>query len=118
MAAQHDLKIEQGATFDQSFIYNDIGPPKAPIDLTGYTARMQVRKSHDDANTILSHTDTDPEITLGGVNGTITLLFDDVLTEALVAPFKGVYDFELIDPSGVVTRLLEGEFFVTPEVTR
>ncbi len=118
MAAQHDLKVEQGSTFNQDFVYNDIGPPKAPIDLTGYTAAMQVRKSHDSADTIFSKTDSDPEIALGGANGVITLLFTDELTAVLPAPFKGVYDLELTDGAGAVTRLIEGEFFVTPEVTR
>lgn len=118
MAAQHDIRVEQGATFEQAFVYNDVGPPKVPIDLTGHTARMQVRKSHDDDVTIFDKTDSDPEITLGGASGTITLLFLPVDTEAFPAPFKGVYDLELIDGSGKVTRLIEGEFFITPEVTR
>ena len=118
MASQYDIKLDQGATFEQAFVWNDVGPPKVPIDLTNYTARMQVRKSHEESDTILDVDDTDPEIALGGSNGTITLLFTDTVTAAFPAPFKGVYDLELIDGSDVVTRLLEGEFFVTPEVTR
>lgn len=118
MASPYDIKVDQGATFNQVFLFKDVGPPEAPIDLTNYTARMQVRRSHDNTATILSVADTDPEITLGGANGTITLLFTDETTAAFPAPFSGVYDLELIDGSGAVTRLIEGEFIVTPEVTR
>lgn len=66
MASQYDIKLDQGATFEQAFVWNDVGPPKTAIDLTNYTARMQVRKSHEEEDTILDVSDTDPEITLGG----------------------------------------------------
>tara|TARA_S200002703_G_scaffold157530_1_gene165612 strand:- start:671 stop:820 length:150 start_codon:yes stop_codon:yes gene_type:complete len=40
-------------------------------------------------------------------------------TAALTAPVKGVYDIELTTTSsGLVERVIEGTFEITPEVTR
>jgi hypothetical protein len=40
-------------------------------------------------------------------------------TTALPAPSSGVYDVEYVSGSGlVITRILEGSYRITPEVTR
>ena len=43
MAAVYDITIEQGATFRLSLVWKDSS--NVPVNLTGYTARMQVRRS-------------------------------------------------------------------------
>jgi hypothetical protein len=88
-----------------------------PVDLTGYTARMQIRETVDDEDVVLELTTENGGITLGGTNGQITLLIDADDTAALTVD-KAVYDLELIDGSGIVTRLVSGEITVTKEVTR
>lgn len=55
-------------------------------------------------------------ITLGGTAGTIVITIDADYTSAL-NDGTYVYDLELTSSSGTVTRLLEGQFVVTPEVT-
>jgi hypothetical protein len=52
-------------------------------------------------------------------NSTITVSLTATQTTALTAPSNGVYDVEYVSSSGtVVTRILEGTYTITPEVTR
>jgi len=113
-AGKYNFTIEQGATFDELLIYKD--DSGALVDLTGYSARMQVRVKITDAQTLISLTDT-AGITLGGATGTIHLFISDIDTAALPIT-NAVYDLELVDATGVVTRLLEGAVSLSPEVTR
>lgn len=55
-------------------------------------------------------------ITLGGAAGTIVITIDADYTSKLTSG-SYVYDLELTSSTGTVTRLLEGQFVVTPEVT-
>lgn len=114
-AAQHNILIEQGATFQLDLVWKDsLG---APINLTGYTARMQVRYKLADAVPLLSFTTENGAITLGGAAGTISVVGTATQTDALTVK-KGVYDLELVSAGGIVTRLIEGSVVITPQVTR
>jgi hypothetical protein len=106
------LRMFQGATFRYALTWLEDDVPK---DLTNYTARMQVRSTYDSPTTILD-IDTDDGITLGGAAGTIELEVAATTTED-IKPGLYVYDLELITGS-IVTRLIEGSFYVSPEVTR
>lgn len=110
-----DIEIKQGATYQLTVTWKDSAG--TAINLTGYTARMQVRETYSSSSTIVSLTSSSG-ITLGGSAGTIAILISATTTAALTAPFSGVYDLEVVDASGVVTRLLEGAATVSPEVTR
>jgi tRNA threonylcarbamoyladenosine modification (KEOPS) complex Pcc1 subunit len=114
-AAYFDFKIEQGATFYQPLVWKDGNG--ALVNLTGYTARMQIRKTVKSDTTILSLTTENGRITLGGAAGTILLQVSATDTAALVA-CCGVYDLELQASNGNVVRLLEGEIEISKEVTR
>jgi len=115
MANRYNLEINQGATFSLTATWKD--STGAAINLTGYTARLQIRESYASTTTIVSLT-SGAGITLGGAAGTITIVIAASATSALTSPFSGVYDLELVDASSVVTRLLEGAATVSPEVTR
>ncbi len=110
-----DLYIEQGATYAQPIVWKDSNGDA--VDLTGYTARMQVRKTISATAVIIELTTENGRITLGGDNGTITLEITAEDTAAL-EQFAGVYDLELEASNGFVTRLLEGQVTVSKEVTR
>jgi hypothetical protein len=56
-------------------------------------------------------------ITLGGTAGTILITVAAAYTESLPAATY-VYDLELTSSDSTVTRILEGQFVVTPEVTQ
>jgi len=114
-AAAHDITIEQGATFVLNLVWRDAND--ALINISGYTARMQVRATHRSEVKLLDFTTENGAITLGGALGTIAVVGLATLTDDVPAR-PAVYDLELISPSGVVTRLIEGYATVTPEVTR
>jgi len=114
-SAKHELRIEQGANFDVSITYYD--STGAVVNLTSYTARAKFRTTYSDT-AILTLTTENGGITLGGAAGTISLSVTATATAALSAPSKGVYDLELANPSGNVTRIMEGKYIVTPEATK
>lgn len=109
------LCIEQGATFKQVFIWKT-GNPAVPVDLTGYTARMQARPTPSDSTIFLDLTTENGGITLGA-DGSIRLFVSSDETTAYTWK-SGVFDLELIDATGTVTRLIQGAITVSPEVTR
>lgn len=115
-AANYDITIEQGATFPLSIIWKD--DSGTPINLDGYTARMQVRKSSQSDEVILNLTsnESDLSITLGGEDGTIDILIPAEVTAGLEVR-RAVYDLELVnDPE--ITRLIQGSVTISPEVTK
>jgi hypothetical protein len=115
IAGLYNPTIEQGATFSRTIYWRDENSQL--VDLTSYTARAKFKTSHGASSSILELTTENSGITLGGAAGTITLTATATATAALSAPGHGVWDLELVDGSGVVTRLLEGRYSVTAEVT-
>ena len=111
----YDITIYQGTSYSQQFTWKD--QSNALVNLTGYSARMMARTSIDAAAPFITLTTANSGIVLGGSAGTITLSMSDTQTSAL-ASTSGVYDLELIDGSGKVSRLLQGNLFVSAEVTR
>ena len=109
-----DFTIEQGATFNLLLTWkiNNVA-----VNLTGYTARLQARIDVEEIETVLSLTTANGGITLGGALGTISLDQTAVQTTLLPAGTY-VYDLELIASNGTVTRLVQGELDISPEVTR
>lgn len=108
-----NLDVPQGATFERVLTWK---LDATPVDLTGYTAAMQVRPTAPSAVVLLDLDSAGNGITLGGAAGTIQILIDATTTGAL-APGTFVYDLELTDGTNV-TRLVQGKFTVTAEVTR
>jgi len=111
-----DLSMYQGASWDYSLTWTTGG---TAVNLTGYSARMQIRESYDSTSLVMSLT-SGTGITLGGTAGTILLAAAATATAGIDAtPNKQyVYDLELVSGSGTVTRLVEGNVLVYPEVTR
>lgn len=112
-AGKYNITIEQGATFTLQFT---IKTGSTPWDLTGYSARMQVRTSVNASATLVSLT-SGSGITLGGVAGTVTVTIPATDTDNIIAG-RHVYDLELESAGGEVWRVLEGKCTVKPEVTR
>lgn len=111
-----DLNCWQGANFDYTLTWQTGG---SAVNLTGYSARMQVRDSYDAGTAIVSLT-SGTGITLGGTAGSIVLEMPASQTATLdgTPNRQFVYDLELVSGAGYVTRLVEGRFYVYPEVTR
>ena len=114
-AGIYDIVADQGATFTRVITWKD--SDGVPIDLNGYSARMQLRSQIDSAGAAVFEFTTDNDrISLGGTAGTITLSAAATATQAIPADTY-VYDLELVE-SGVVTRLVQGQFELRGEVTR
>lgn len=115
-AAKLKLVIEQGATFRKTLTWS-AGTPAVLVDLTGCTARMQIRSEIASPDILVDMTTENGGITLGGVAGTIVMYISPVDTAAL-SWTTGAYDLEIIFSSTDVRRLLYGPVTVSPEVTR
>lgn len=119
MAARYDFTIDQGSYWTRLITWKDADGD--PIDLTGYTARLQWRKRYED-DAVLEITTENGGITLGGVDGTIQLdIFagdtSPITINGDTATF--LYDLEMIPGSeSTAHRLLQGKFTLTREVTR
>lgn len=109
----YKIVCPQGVTFDRTFTTHIDG---VLANWSGYTAAMQVRETYDSTATVVSLTNGSG-ITLGGTAGTLQVVISSTVT-AGVAEGNYVYDIELTSNGGVVSRLLQGDFIVTPEVTR
>lgn len=113
-AGTYDISAEQGATFNLVLTWRN--PDASAIDLTGCTAKMQVRTSKAAADAVLT-LQTGAGITLGGTAGTLTLSASAAAMAAISAG-SYLYDLEVTDAGGSVTRLVEGAFVVSGEVTK
>ena len=113
-AGIYNMTFEQGATKVVSIVYKD--PEGVPINLTGCTARMQIRPSISSDDVYVDLTTENGKITINGSAGLITLFFSAEDTSALVT--KGVYDLELVFPDEKVHRVIQGTVTVSKEVTR
>lgn len=113
-AGTYLVTADQGATFTRTIIWKDAND--VPINLAGYTARMQVRKDYFSTTASLTLTTENGKITLGGATGSIVLNVS-ATDMSLLESSSYVYDLEL-ETGGVVTRLIQGTFTVNAEVTR
>lgn len=91
-----------------------------PVDLTGYTARMQIKDKVGGTVLASSMISDDPldiiTLTIDVAAKTITMLVGATDTAA-IAWKKGVYELEMVSSTGVVTAILAGSVAVSKEVT-
>ncbi len=109
-----NFTIKQGSTFRKPFQWIAGG---SPVDMTGWTARMQIRPEVDSEIVIAELTTENGGITIEPLEGKINLYLSDVETSAFSFE-SAVYDIELVDQSGDVHRDIEGKIKLSPEVTR
>lgn len=114
MAGTYNIEADQGDTFSLLLTWRDVN--RDLVDLTGYTARMQVRVAVDSDDFVLELTTENGFIELGGTEGTIQLTVD---AESMSAVEAGSYRYDLEMVTGeVVRKLVRGKFKVVAEVTR
>lgn len=113
-AATYDMILDQGSTFSNVIQITD--SDETPLNLTGFTARMQVRPSVSSSTVLLELTNANSRITITAAEGKINLSVDATTTSNLT-PGNYVYDLETVNGS-VVERILQGSFLVRAEVTR
>lgn len=87
-----------------------------PVDITGYTADMQVRYATDTAIIVELSTDNGRAV-ISGALGKVTLTLTASQTAALAAN-NYIYDLNLTAPDSTVTKILTGAFVVAESVTQ
>ena len=111
-AGYQDQYLEQGATFVSEMTLDDV--TGVPYNLTGFSVRSQAKRSYYSANATINFVS---EITDAN-NGIIKISANSAVTSN-VPPVKLVYDVVITqDSTGIVTRVLEGQIFVSPAVTK
>lgn len=113
-AGIYNTTIDQGSVWTVTFVYKD--DAGVPIDLTGFTAAMQVRQNYDSAEADLTLTTSNGGITITGATGTIVVSATATQTGAL-DPGYYVYDLELASGANIF-RLVQGQIVVAEQVTR
>ena len=98
-------------------IYISGGLATSPANLTGYTAALQLRSLPSDPTAALSLTSAAGEITITPAAGKVAVHATAAQTGNID---DGVYfyDCEITSGAGIVTRLVQGQVVVSPEVTR
>ena len=109
-----NFKVVQGDTFSIIVTYQN--PDGTDINLTQYTARMDVR-NEPSGKILCASATTSNGISIDPLNGELTITFTPSQTRKFTTP-NAAYQLKLISPSGVNTTILSGYFSVTPAVIR
>lgn len=88
-----------------------------PVDLTGFTARMQIRAKVDSDTIIHELTTENGGIVLNNVDKTIKLWISAGVTQTFTFQ-QAVYSLEMISSGGIVTQYAAGTISLIKEVTR
>ena len=124
-AGNYDILIEQGATFEITLTLKDYNA--TPINLAGLTFRGKLKKAFTDVAAVANFTFNVLNQSIPENVGKVTVTLSATTTAALETSAKGtvrtlttmVYDIESEDTaSGFVTRWLQGEAKISPEVTK
>ena len=114
--AKHKFTLYRGQTFRTRLTWRTSSG--APVDLTGCKVRMQVREDYESPLPLLELTTENGGVTIDPVEmGVLHLYLSDADTAACLWD-GGVFDIEVMHPSGDVTRIVQGSVSVSPEVTR
>lgn len=108
-----EIKLHEGADFILPMTWRDeFG---VAVDLTDYTAKMQIRDQPHKCGALLLTLTDDYGLQLGGDGGTIIMIIgkeDNTFGNSTV-----YWDLDMIDPSGQLTPLLYGSIESNAEVT-
>lgn len=112
MAVYANLSIDQGSNFSSTITVED--QDGIVFNLTGYTARGQIRKTYSSSTSV----NFTVAISSPASNGKIEISLTALQTLAF-KPGRYVYDIEIVQTSsGSVTRVIEGQVEVNPRVTQ
>lgn len=112
--SRFNLKINQGSTFYQPFIWEAGG---APVDLTDWKGRMQIRPDPTSSTIHADLTTENGGLIMKPLEGGFAMYMTAEQTAELEFD-DAEYDLELISTNGTVIRRLEGIVRLSLEVTR
>jgi len=130
IAGVYNITIEQGSTFGRliaieqpDLAADPTGQTFENFDLSGFTARMHIRRTIDTATPMITLTTENGRIAINPniagaptKNNEISLMItaDDTATITT----SGVYDLEIVSAGGTVSKVIRGDVTLIPEVTR
>jgi hypothetical protein len=118
--AIYNFIILQGETTQLSFQL--VGDDETPVDLSGYSVRMQIRPDYADFSSEVfvsldSEIDEDGSYIRIESEGILSFQISATQTSS-INDDRCKYDIELYDETGYVKRILEGKISIRREVTR
>jgi hypothetical protein len=130
IAGVYNITIEQGSTFgrliaiEQPDLATDpTGQTFENFDLSGFTARMHIRRTIDTATPMITLTTENGRIAINPniagaptKNNEISLMITAADTATITT--SGVYDLEIVSAGGTVSKVIRGDVTLIPEVTR
>ena len=111
MAVYSNIVVDQGADYSAGIDVTDSDGDA--LDLTGYSAAGQIRKTYSSSTAVNFTASIASPTTAGVVNIGLT----NAQTNAMKAG-RYVYDVEITSSGGTKTRVLEGQIEITPGVTQ
>ena len=123
MAANYNINIEQGSTFELPLMFTMAG---APIDLTGYTFAGKIRETTSSPSAVanfsfaIANQFTNPgEVTASLSAATTAAIPAAVASASNPRPNKTyIFDIEATKPDLSVHRFIQGNAVLSPEVTK
>ena len=126
IAGVYNITCEQGSSFLRTLeiekpdlVTDPTGQTYEDFDLTGYTARMQVRRTIESSSTLVELTTQNLGLEINPTGGTVNLIKISMAASVTASiNSSGVYDLEVINGDGFVSKVIKGAFTLVPEVTR
>jgi DUF4097 and DUF4098 domain-containing protein YvlB len=117
---EYDIEIVAGVTFKLSFSLKDAN---GVMNLSGYSAKMQIRKTRTSESVLAELSTTNGKITLNAPNtGDLELKLPEAetrnLDKKLSPDGKALYDLKLTDASGDSFLLLQGDVIIRRAITQ
>lgn len=109
--ANYNIQIWRNDTWSQVFL---LTANEVPIDLTGSTVEIQVRQRPNSETALLTLTEANGAITVGGVDDNqITINYG-----VDIAAGSFVYDMTVLFPNGNEKTYIWGNFIVYEDITK
>jgi len=109
-----NFKVVQGDTFTFKVTYQN--PNGSAINLTNYTAKMDVR-NEPGGKILCASVTTSSGISINGSAGQITVTFTPAQTRKFTVP-SAAYQLQIISPSGQHTTVAKGYISTSLAVVR
>ena len=113
--SEYNFKVNQGADLTVPFLLLD--ETGGAINLSGFTAAMQIRSRVFSKEAIDTLTSENGRLVIDENEGRITAKFPHSITETYPAQAL-VYDIEITSADNERTRIIQGKVIVSAEVTR
>lgn len=116
MAVKNNFLIEKWSSWNQKLNYRQKVNGR-PVNLTGCTAKMQLRASPSSTEVLFELSTENGRIKSMSSNGYIELVITDEDTGGITFQ-SAVYDLVISFPDGTKKRLIEGKITISDGVTR